>query len=83
VRRLGPKIVSCHFKDVVLQKELTVRLVECRAGTGGLDYPALLSALQGLDADLPVLMEHLTKAEEYDAAAQFIRSRAEALKIGL
>jgi len=76
VRRLGPHIRSCHLKDIRLGETLTVHLDEVRPGTGGLDYRALLAELDRLDPDLPVMLEHLTTAEEYDLAAAHVRAAA-------
>jgi sugar phosphate isomerase/epimerase len=75
VGRLGPRIRSCHLKDITLENRLTVHLSECRPGTGNLDYPYLLRALAGLDDDLPVMLEHLP-GHEYPAAAAFVRQTA-------
>ena len=76
IARLGPQIRSCHAKDSLLQQNLTVHLDEVRPGTGGLDYRTLLTGLAKLDADLPLMMEHLPNAEEYDQAAVYIRQVA-------
>jgi len=77
VEALGPLIRSCHAKDVRLADEFTVHLSEAAPGEGGLDYPTLLRALSGLDADLPVMLEHLP-AEKYPAAAHHLREVAAA-----
>jgi sugar phosphate isomerase/epimerase len=76
IARLGPRIRSCHCKDVLLQQHLTVHLDEVRPGCGGLDHRALLRALSGLDPDLPLMLEHLPRAEEYAAAAAHVRTVA-------
>ncbi|MFP4026645.1 MAG: sugar phosphate isomerase/epimerase family protein [Candidatus Brocadiia bacterium] len=76
VAKLGPKIKSCHAKDSLLQNNLTVHLDEVRPGTGNLDYKSYLTAVSELDADLPVMMEHLPDADEYAAAAEYIRGVA-------
>lgn len=76
VRELGGQIRSVHLKDILLADQLTVHLSEVRPGMGGLDYPALLKELDGLDPDLPVMCEHLPSAEEYDRAVSFVRSAA-------
>lgn len=83
IARLGPQIRSCHAKDTLLQQNLTVHLDEVRPGTGGLDYRTLLKGLAKLDADLPLMMEHLPNAEAYDQAAAYIRqvAREEALTL--
>ncbi len=74
VARLGPQIKSCHAKDILMHPQLTTHLDEARPGAGGLDYPALLTALDTLDPDLPLMLEHLPNQEEYDLAAEFIRT---------
>ena len=76
VGKLGPRIRSCHAKDVILSSELTVHLDETRPGLGGLDYRAYLRKLNHLDSNLPLMLEHLPIAEEYDFAAEHIRSTA-------
>jgi sugar phosphate isomerase/epimerase len=77
--KLGPHIKSCHAKDVTLANELTVHLAEAIPGRGSLDYRVLLTALDRLDPDTPILVEHLSHAEEYAAAAAHIRSVADSL----
>lgn len=76
VERLGPRIRSCHAKDVRLQEGMAVHFSEVRPGTGGLDYRAYLGALTALDPDLPVMLEHLPDESEYDLAAAHIRAVA-------
>jgi sugar phosphate isomerase/epimerase len=76
--RLGPHIRSCHAKDILLQDRLTVHLDEVRPGKGALDWPALLTGLSKLDADLPLMIEHLASAEDYAFAAGHIRKVATA-----
>lgn len=84
IARLGAYIVSCHLKDVTLRLErMLVHLDETLAGTGALDYGALLSALDALDSDLPVMLEHLSDLESYDAAAAYVRAQAERLDVAL
>jgi len=76
VAKLGPHIRSCHAKDITLSDKLTVHLDEIRPGLGNLDYKVFLKELSGLDPDLPVMLEHLNRAEEYAQAAQFVRGVA-------
>jgi sugar phosphate isomerase/epimerase len=73
--RLGPKVRSCHAKDIILDKRLTVRLTECVPGTGALDYRTFLSELSRLDPDVTLMMEHMQR-EQYPVAARHIRSVA-------
>lgn len=74
VEKLGKWIVSCHAKDLSLIPEMNVHLVEVIPGRGGIDYKAFLSALRSLPAPVPLMIEHLKNAEEYDEAARYIRS---------
>ncbi|HEV2066739.1 MAG TPA: TIM barrel protein [Thermomicrobiales bacterium] len=75
-RMLGPYIRSCHAKDITLATKLTVHLEEVRPGLGALDYAVFLRELSRLDPDTPLILEHLSDAEEYSAAAGYIRGVA-------
>jgi sugar phosphate isomerase/epimerase len=72
--KLGPYIRSCHAKDTTLSGKLTVHLDECCPGTGGLDYAVYLTELSKLGPDVPLMLEHLSSEEEYQLAADHIRS---------
>ena len=73
---LGLRIRSCHAKDILLQPALTTHLDEVRPGLGRLDYAAYLQCLDRLDADAPLMLEHLETPAQYAAAAEFIREVA-------
>ncbi len=79
--KLGPHIKSCHAKDIRLDTKLTVHLDEVRPGLGGLDYRTYLQELNRLDPDTPLMLEHLSTAEEYALSAAYVRSVAEELQI--
>jgi sugar phosphate isomerase/epimerase len=81
--KLGPHIKSCHAKDIVLSGKLTVHLDEVRPGLGGVDYRAFLRELNRLDSDIPLMLEHLPSAEEYDMAAAHLRQIASVEGIAL
>jgi len=81
--RLGPWVRSCHAKDTRLREELTFHIDEAAPGEGALDYDAYLTALDRLDPDTPLMIEHLRTPEEYARAAAFIRGRCAALGIVL
>jgi len=81
--KLGPHIRSVHAKDVALSGELTVHLDEVRPGQGALDYPTLLLEMDGLGTDVPLMLEHLPSAQEYEAAAAHVRSVAAELGVRL
>jgi sugar phosphate isomerase/epimerase len=74
--KLGPRIKSCHAKDIILGQDLTVHLSETRPGTGGLDYAVFLCEAACLDADTPVMLEHLSQEADYRLAAAYVRSVA-------
>jgi sugar phosphate isomerase/epimerase len=81
IRRLGPRIKSVHAKDSLLRPNLTTHLDEVRPGLGKLDYAVLLTELEHLNPDLPLMVEHLDKAEDYDLAVQYIRGVADSVGI--
>ena len=70
--KLGPYIKSVHAKDIIIMPELTVHLEERRPGLGSIDYAVFLREMSKLK-DIPMMMEHLDKQEDYLLAAQYIR----------
>ncbi len=76
IRKLGPRIKSCHAKDVAMSNDFIVHITETRAGLGSLDYRTFLRELAALPHDVPLMIEHLATAEEFAAAAEYIRSVA-------
>ena len=83
VRALGPRIRSVHVKDITIADRLMVHLDEVRPGLGSFDHATLLRELATLDADLPVMLEHLPTQEEYAEAAAHLRRVAEQVGVGL
>lgn len=65
---LGPWIVSCHAKDITLRNQLALHFDEVRVGLGNLNYETYLTELDKLPGDVPLLLEHLTRSEDYAAA---------------
>lgn len=78
-REFAPLIKSVHAKDTVIGKNLTMCIHEAIPGQGIFDYEALLTECARLDADLPVLAEHLNNESEYDQATDYIKRKAEEL----
>lgn len=76
--KLGPHIVSCHSKDVTTVDRYPYHITETYTGDGQLDYDAYLLELANLDADTPLMIEHL-KAEQLPAARDFLLKKADAL----
>jgi len=70
--KLGPQVMCCHLKDVVLTEDLLVHLNETMVGRGGLDIKTYLLEVQKLPHQPPLLLEHLETPEEYDQARQYV-----------
>ncbi|SHN23975.1 Sugar phosphate isomerase/epimerase [Cyclobacterium lianum] len=80
-KKLGPHIRSCHAKDIQIREDYYMpQFTEVRPGLGVLDYQVFLQELSQL-SDIPLMMEHLSSAEEYDLAARYIRLAGQ--KIGI
>lgn len=77
--KLGPKIRSCHAKDILLSEKLTVHLDECRPGMGVLDYKTYLRRLSQLDDNVCLMLEHMTQEEDYTQAVIYLKDTARAL----
>jgi sugar phosphate isomerase/epimerase len=69
--KLGPWIVSCHGKDILMRHQLTVHLDEVRPGLGALDYKVFLQELSRLPRDVPLILEHL-EPDEYPLAREYV-----------
>jgi sugar phosphate isomerase/epimerase len=82
VSRVGPHIVAVHVKDIALRSKLTVHLDEVRLGLGGFDVAALVTEVQRLDPDIPLLLEHLDSEEDYRLASEAFRTGTADLQIG-
>jgi len=72
-KKLGPYLKSIHAKDIIILPKLTVHLEERRPGLGELDYAVFLQEASKIK-DIPFMMEHLEKQEDYLLAARYIRS---------
>lgn len=70
--KLGPYIKSIHAKDITLLPKLTVHLEECRPGLGSVDYTVFLQETSKFK-DIPFMLEHLEKQEDYRLAAEYVR----------
>ncbi|MCY2930486.1 MAG: TIM barrel protein [Planctomycetota bacterium] len=81
--RLGSWIASCHAKDITLRGALALHLDEVPPGLGNLDYRTYLSELDRLSGSPPLMLEHLSTAEEYRAAAGRLRAIAGGLGIDM
>jgi sugar phosphate isomerase/epimerase len=78
--KLGPWIVSCHAKDIVLHHQAALHLDEIIPGKGELDYGTYLLELDRLDGDVPLMLEHLADAD-YAMARDHIFSVGDAVGV--
>ena len=70
--KLGPWIASCHAKDLSQEAEMVGRFHEVPLGAGSLDYTTYLKRLAALPADVPLMIEHMKGAAEYDKSRQHL-----------
>lgn len=83
---LGPWIISCHAKDLdhgEVSHLRHVNFAEVIPGRGKLDYRTFLRRAEKVSPDLPVMMEHLPRAEDYVEGAQYIRSIAREIGVSV
>ena len=80
--KLGPYIVSCHAKDIQIGRSPRVSLGESFAGNGNLDYDVFLSELVKLEADVPLMIEHLNE-RQLPWARDYIYKKAQELGIAI
>ncbi len=71
--KLGRWIVSCHAKDLQWIPEMNVHFVEVVPGRGQMDYGTYLRELSRLPGEVPLMLEHLKTAEEYEEGTKYIR----------
>ncbi len=82
-QKLGPWIASCHGKDLTWEDSYQVCFREVIPGRGVIDYQAYLTALSDLPTEVPLMLEHLKTAEEYDEARKYVAGVAGKLGIGI
>ena len=70
--KLGKWIVSCHAKDLAWDVEMNIHFREVLPGTGKLDYATYLKRIAALPGEVPLLLEHLRTAAEYDQGRKYI-----------
>lgn len=77
---LGPWIVSCHAKDIVMQGgpgTISFHFDEVSPGDGNLDYAAYIAEIRKLDRDIPLMLEHFD-LPQYRRGLAHIKSIADA-----
>lgn len=83
IRELGAHIKACHCKDIHHQPGFNIQLLEAMPGQGELDYPALLTGLEALNPDMPLMLEHMKTEEESLAAEEYVRKQAKFADVSL
>ena len=73
-RTLGPHIASVHVKDLTWDVEMAVHFREVRAGLGSMDYGSWLAEHARNAPEAPLMLEHLEKDTDYDAARDHVRA---------
>ncbi len=81
--KLGRWIVSCHAKDLAWIPEMNVHFQEVIPGRGQVDIARYLKEISALGRGVPLMLEHLSTAEEYDEGARHIRQVASTAGVNL
>jgi len=71
-QKLGRWILSCHGKDLAWEDSYQVNFREVIPGRGLIDYRTYLSELSQLPTEVPLMLEHLSTAKEYDEARTYV-----------
>ena len=71
--KLGPKIVSCHLKDILLLEDFTFQLRECACGEGTFPYIDYMKMATALNPDMPMIIEHLDSDEAYLKSLKYVK----------
>lgn len=79
-RKLGRWIVSSHAKDIFGKDG---HFAETMPGRGIVDYGTYIRNVTSLAQEVPLMLEHLRTAAEYDEARQFMISQADKARIPL
>ena len=70
--KLGKWIASCHAKDLTWDVEMNVHFREVAPGNGSLDYVTYLRRLSQLPQNPPLMLEHLSTAQDYTGAREHV-----------
>lgn len=73
--KLKGKICSCHLKDIRLKEEYTFQLQECACGQGTLNLELFAKLATAENAQMPMIIEHLSTDEEYLASLKYVQKR--------
>ena len=71
--KLSGLILSCHLKNIRLEPTLTFKLQETGVADGTLNIRKYLELADKEDANMPLIIEHLTADEEYVKALRYVQ----------
>lgn len=72
---LGPRIRSCHIKDVKLLDGFTFQLRECACGEGDFNLEHYCERINKINPDMPVIIEHLSDDNAYFESMEYAKRR--------
>ena len=78
--KLGHYIRSCHSKDTMMVSHSQVRFDETYSGNGELDHGTYMTEIMKLEADVPLMIEHVNE-EQLQLARDFLHKKAEEIGI--
>ncbi len=70
---LKGRILGCHLKDIHLRQEYTFQLAECACGDGELNLQLYTSLATKENADMPMIIEHLSTDEAYEQSIRYVQ----------
>jgi sugar phosphate isomerase/epimerase len=70
--KLGHAIVAAHAKDLKWIPEMSIHFVECVIGEGDIDFATYLKRMASLPHDVPLMIEHMNGAEEYNRCKEHL-----------
>lgn len=73
--KLHGQIVSCHLKDILLQKPFTFQLKESACGEGVLNLEKYAELASRENPQMPMIIEHLDSDEAYLQSLQYVQKR--------
>lgn len=74
--KLGKYIKSIHGKDVWMENAYTTLIHETMPGKGRINYQKVARLCEGLEADVPLFVEHLPDFDSYKQAVAYVSEQA-------
>ena len=74
-RKLGPWVMSCHAKDLIIPGGRSLTFIEVVPGRGIVDYKSYLRNLSQIPREAPRMLEHFADDDEVQEGANYIRKQ--------